>query len=156
MRGRLHVYQTISEPSQRSNCASMRWVVIGTALLFGSTGASWSQEPIGSTVIVINTVEGTVETRATAPLAAGDAVYRDEGVRSRVDSKAGLLMVDKTNVTIGPSSTLKLDRFVYAGPKTKGTIVLNLAQGTARLVIGDANKRSYTILTPNAAIGVRD
>jgi hypothetical protein len=133
----------------------MRWVV-GIALLFGGTGASWSQEPIGRTVIVINTVEGTVETRPTVPLATGDAVYRDEGVRSRVDSKAGLLMEDKTNVTIGPSSTLKLDRFVYAGPKTKGTIVLNLAQGTARLVIGDANKRSYTILTPNAAIGVRD
>jgi hypothetical protein len=130
--------------------------VAGIALLFGGTGASWSQEPIGSTVIVINTVEGTVETRPTVPLATGDAVYRDEGVRSRVDSKAGLLMEDKTNVTIGPSSTLKLDRFVYAGPKTKGTIVLNLAQGTARLVIGDANKRSYTILTPNAAIGVRD
>jgi hypothetical protein len=36
-----------------------------------------------------------------------------------------------------------------------GTIVLNLAQGTCRLVIGDANKRSYTIVTPTAAIGVR-
>jgi hypothetical protein len=133
----------------------MRWVVVGSALLFGSTGVSWSQERIGSTVIVINTVEGTV-TSVTTPLNQGDAVYRDEGVRSRAESKAGLLMEDKTNVTIGPSSTIKLDRFVYAGPKTKGTIVLNLAQGTARLVIGDANKRSYTILTPNAAIGVRD
>jgi hypothetical protein len=65
-------------------------------------------------------------------------------------------MEDKTKVTIGPSSTIKLDRFVYAGPKTKGAIVVNLAQGTARLVIGDANKRSYTIVTPTAAIGVRD
>jgi len=145
MRGRLHV-----------SSAFIRWVVVGIALVFGSTGASWSQERIGSTVIVINTVEGTVETRPAASLAAGDAVYLDEGVRSRVDSKAGLLMEDKTNVTIGPSSTLKLDRFVYAGPKSKGKIVLNLAQGTARLVIGDANKRSYTILTPNAAIGIRD
>jgi hypothetical protein len=144
MRDRLHVSSVF-----------IRWVVVGIALLFGSTGASWSQERIGSTVIVINTVEGTV-TSVTTPLNQGDAVYRDEGVRSRVDSKAGLLLEDKTNVTIGPSSTIKLDRFVYAGPKSKGTIVLNLAQGTARLVIGDANKRSYTILTPNAAIGVRN
>jgi hypothetical protein len=124
-------------------------------LLVGSTGTTWSQESIGSTVIVINTVEGTIAT-STVPVAQGDSVYRDEGVRTRVDSKAGLLMEDKTNVTIGPSSTLKLDRFVYAGPKKSGTIVLNLAQGTARLVIGDANKRSYTIVTPTAAIGVRD
>jgi hypothetical protein len=65
-------------------------------------------------------------------------------------------MEDKSNVTIGPSSTIKLDRFVYAGPKSKGTIVLNLAKGTARFVTGDAAKRSYTILTATAAIGVRD
>jgi hypothetical protein len=104
---------------------------------------------------VINTVEGTVTT-VTTPINRGDPVYLDEGVRSRVDSKAGLLMEDKSNVTIGPSSMIKLDRFVYAGPKSKGTIVLNLAQGTARFVTGDAAKRSYTILTPTAAIGVRD
>lgn len=106
-------------------------------------------------MIVINTVEGTIASGSAAPVVQGDAVYRDEGVRSRVDSKAELLMEDKTNVTIGPSSTLKLDRFVYAGPKKQGTIVLNLAQGTCRLVIGDAKKRSYTIVTPTAAIGIR-
>ena len=69
-------------------------------------------------MIVINTVEGTV-TSVAMPLNQGDAVYRDEGDRSRADSKAGLLMEDKTNVTIGPSSTLKLDRFVYAGPRRR-------------------------------------
>jgi hypothetical protein len=155
MRARLRFNRTTPEPSQRSHGAFIRSGVFGLALLIGSTGASWSQEKIGTTVIVINTVEGTV-TSVPMPLNQGDAVYRDEGVRSRVDSKAGLLLEDKTNVTIGPSSTIKLDRFVYAGPKTKGTIVVNLAQGTARLVIGDANKRSYTIVTPTAAIGVRD
>jgi hypothetical protein len=155
MRTRLRFNRTTPEQSQRSNCAFIRSGVVGLALLIGSTGASWSQEKIGTTVIVINTVDGTVTSVAT-PLTQGDAVYLDEGVRSRADSKAGLLLEDKTNVTIGPSSTIKLDRFVYAGPKTKGTIVVNLAQGTARLVIGDANKRSYTIVTPTAAIGVRD
>jgi hypothetical protein len=125
-------------------------------LLVGSTGQSWSQEKIGSTVIVINTVEGTVASGSAMPLTQGDAVYLDEGVRSRLDSKAGLLMEDKTNVTIGPSSTIKLDRFVYPGPKKSGTIVLNLAMGTARVIIGDAGKRSYTIVTPTAAIGIRN
>jgi hypothetical protein len=28
--------------------------------------------------------------------------------------------------------------------------------GTARVIIGDAGKRSYTIVTPTAAIGVRN
>ena len=155
MRTRPRFDPTTPEPSQGSNCAFIRRAVVGIALLIGSTGASWSQEKIGITEIVINTVEGTVTT-VTTPINRGDPVYLDEGVRSRVDSKAGLLMEDKSNVTIGPSSMIKLDRFVYAGPKSKGTIVLNLAQGTARFVTGDAAKRSYTILTPTAAIGVRD
>ena len=107
-------------------------------------------------MIVVNTVEGKLALGTAMPLIQGDLVYRDEGVRSRVDSKAGLLMEDNTNVTIGPSSSIKLDRFVYAGPKKPGTIVINLAKGTARLIIGDASKRFYTIVMPTAAIGVRN
>ena len=146
---------TTRELRGRWSCAQLTSTV-AVVLLIGSTGATWSQEKIGSTVIVINTVEGTVASESAMPLTQDTAVYRDEGIRSRVDSKAGFLMEDKTNVTIGPSSTLKLDRFVYAGPKKKGTIVLSLAEGTCRLVIGDANKRSYTIVTPTAAIGIRN
>ena len=145
--------QTTTDPYGRWSRA--RLASMAVVLLIGSTGASWSQERIGGTVIVINTVEGTIGSGNIMPVAQGDAVYRDEGVRTRVDSKAALVMEDKTNVSIGPSSTLKLDRFVYAGPNKSGTIVLNLGKGTVRLIIGDANKRSYTILTPTAAIGIR-
>jgi hypothetical protein len=153
MKALLRPNQTTREQRGRWSCARLTSVAV--VLLIGSTGASWSQERVGSTVIVINTVEGTVASGSAIPVVQGDAVYRDEGVRTRVDSKAGFLMEDKTNLTMGPSSTIKLDRFVYAGPRKPGTIVLNLAQGTCRLVIGDANKRSYTILTPTAVIGVR-
>lgn len=129
---------------------------VAVALLIGSTGASWSDERVGGTEIVINTVQGNLVSGSVVPLAKGDAVYRDEGVRTRVDSKAGLLLVDNTNITVGPSSTIRLDRFVYSGPKQPGTIVLNLTKGTCRLIVGDANNRAYTIVTPSAVIGVRD
>ena len=58
-------------------------------------------------------------------------------------------------MTIGPGSTVKLDDFVYSGPKSAGTIGLNMTKGTLRFVTGDASKRAYTIWTPTAAIGVR-
>jgi hypothetical protein len=100
-------------------------------------------------------VEGDLPS-GTVPVAQSDGVFRDEGVRTHVDSKARLLLEDQTNVTIGPSSTIKLDRFVYAGPKQSGTIVLDLAKGSARMIAGDASKRSYSIYTPTAAIGIRE
>ena len=152
MKALLRLNQTT--PEQRVRWSRARLTSVVVVLLIGSTGASWSQERIGSTVIVINTVEGTVASSAI-PVVQGDAVFRDEGVRTRIDSKAGFVMEDKTNLTMGPSSTLKLDRFVYAGPNKSGTIILNVGKGTFRLIIGDANKRSYTILTPTAAIGIR-
>ena len=88
-------------------------------------------------------------------MAQGDSVFLNEAVQSGTDSKARLLLEDNTNVSIGPGSTLKLDSFVYSGPKQPGTIALNIGKGTLRFVTGDASKRAYTIWTPTAAIGVR-
>ena len=146
-----------------SDLTGKRWsgrrfpsILVAAVVLFGSGEVAWSDERVGGTEIVINIVEGNLVSGSVVPLAQGDAVYRDEGVRTRVDSKARLLLVDKTNLTVGPSSTIRLDRFVYSGAKQPGTIVLNLAKGTCRLVVGDANKHSYTIVTPTAAIGIRE
>ena len=141
---------------RRRSGAHLPSMMFAVVLLFGSTGASWSDEKIGGAETIINIVLGDLASGSSGPVAQGDAVYRDEGVRTRVDSKARLLLEDQSNVTIGPSSTIKLDRFVYAGPKKPGAVVLNLAKGTCRLVVGDANKRAYTIFTPTAVIGVRD
>lgn len=131
-------------------------ILVAAVVLFGSGEVAWSEERIGGAEIVINIVQGDLPSGGITPVAQGDAVYRDEGVRTRVDSKARFVLVDQTNVTIGPSSTIKLDRFVYDGSKQKGKIVLNLAKGTCRLIVGDADKRAYTIVTPTAAIGVRE
>jgi hypothetical protein len=130
--------------------------MFAVVLLFGSTGALWAQGGIGEARIVVNSVQGNLASGSSGPVAQGDSVYRDESVLTRVDSKAALLLEDQTNVTVGPSSTIKLDRFVYAGATKPGTIALNLAKGTCRFVTGDATKRSYTIFTPNAVIGIRD
>ena len=89
------------------------------------------------------------------PVVQGDNVFLNEAVQSTADSKANLVLNDNTNVTVGPNSTVRLDDFVYSGPKERGTIALNMTKGTLRFITGDANKRAYTILTPTAAIGVR-
>ena len=89
------------------------------------------------------------------PVVQGDNVFLNEAVQSGLDSKANLVLNDNTNVTVGPGSTIKLDDFVYSGPKQPGTIALNMSKGTLRFITGDASKRAYTIWTPTAAIGVR-
>ena len=130
-------------------------IVIASILLFGGIESAWSDEKIGGAEIIINNVQGALSTGSQVPVAQGDSVFLNEAVQSGADSKARLLLEDNTNVSIGPGSTLKLDNFVYSGPKRPGTIALNIGKGTLRFVTGDAAKRAYTIYTPTAAIGVR-
>jgi hypothetical protein len=133
-----------------------RSIFVAVVMLLGGSEVAWSEDRIGGAEIVINIVQGDLPSGSVTPLAQGDAVYQDEGVRTRVDSKARFVLLDQTNVSIGPSSTIKLDRFVYDGSKKSGKIVLNLAKGTCRLIVGEADKRTYTIVTPTAAIGIRE
>jgi hypothetical protein len=130
-------------------------IVLASILLFGGSELAWSDEKIGGAEIVVNNVQGALPTGSEVPVAQGDSVFLNEAVQSGPDSKARLLLEDNTNVSIGPGSTLKLDNFVYSGPKQPGTIALNIGKGTLRFVTGDASKRAYTIWTPTAAIGVR-
>jgi FecR protein len=130
-------------------------VLAAGVLLFGGGQPSWSQEKIGGAQTVVNNVDGSLPTGNQMPVAQGDNVFLNEAVRSGADSRAKLVLNDSTNLTVGPDSTVKLDDFVYSGPKSSGTIALNMTKGTIRFITGDANKRAYTIWTPTAAIGVR-
>jgi FecR protein len=130
-------------------------ILVASILLFGSAGHSWSQEKIGDAQTILNNVEGNLPTGKKVPVAQGDAVFVSEAVSSGADSKANLVLNDKSNVTIGPGSIIKLDDFVYSGPDQRGTVALSVTNGTLRFTSGDANKRAYTIWTPTAAIGVR-
>jgi FecR protein len=130
-------------------------ILVASILLIGSTGLSWSQEKIGDAQTILNNVEGNLPTGKKVPVAQGDAVFVSEGVSSGADSKANLVLNDKSNLTIGPGSTIKLDDFNYSGTDQRGTVAVTLTNGTLRFTSGDANKRAYTIWTPSAVIGVR-
>src|SRR5271170_3385722 len=140
---------------RRGNDRCAAPVVIAVGLFFGASELAWAQQDIGGAKVVINNVQGDLPTGNNVPVVQGDNVFLNEVVHSQPDSKANLLLKDNSDVTIGPGSTVKLDNFVYSGPKGAGTIGLNMTKGTLRFVTGDASKRAYTIWTPTAAIGVR-
>ena len=58
-------------------------------------------------------------------------------------------------MALGPGAKLMLDKFVYDGEKTKGTIAVNLVKGAFRFVTGVAAKPSYVVRVPQASITVR-
>src|ERR1700751_6075361 len=96
--------------------------VIAVGLLFGASAAPAAEENIGGAKVVVNNVKGGLPTGVDVQVLQGDHVFLNEAVQSGPDSKAKLLLKDNSDVTIGPGSTLKLDNFVYSGPKQPGTI----------------------------------
>ena len=114
-----------------------------------------ADESIGGAKSVVNLVTGDLPTGDKISVVQGDDVFKDEGVRTDADSSARLVLRDSTNLLLGPSSSIKLDRFVYSGPKQPGAIAVNLVKGALRFATGDADKKAYVISTPTAALGVR-
>jgi hypothetical protein len=128
-------------------------LIAGCALAFGVVGAV-AQEHIGSTALARNDV--TRESAgASAPLVTGDSVFRNETVRTGADSNARLVFLDSTNLGVGPTSSVKLDQFVYVGQSNGQKMTVNLAKGIFRFTTGVLDKKAYEITTPTAAIGVR-
>ena len=121
----------------------------------GVAAPAQADESIGGAKTVVNLVTGDLATGDKVNVVQGDDVFSDEGVRTDADSSARLVLRDNTNLLLGPSSSIKLDRFVYSGPSQPGAIAVNLVKGALRFATGDADKKAYVISTPTAALGVR-
>jgi hypothetical protein len=119
----------------------------------GAFGPANAQERIGRAAVIRNDVS-QISPRVVR-ISTGDEIFRDETVRTAADSDAKFVLRDNTNLSLGPGSTLKLDRAVFSGETSAGDIAVKLQSGAFRFITGDSSKESYKIVTPLATIGVR-
>jgi hypothetical protein len=125
-------------------------------LLSAALCASFSaqaQTRVGEAVLIQNDVARVAAT--TTPINVGDSMLRDETVRTGADSAARFVMADSTNLSLGPSATLKLDRTVFNDEHSYRDVAIRMTTGAFRFVTGHSEKTAYKITTPLATIGVR-
>ena len=113
-----------------------------------------AQTRIGEAAVVKNEVV-RVRASGTTPINVGDSVVRDETVRTGTESATRLVMADSTNLSLGPNSTLRLDRTVFDDATSYRDISIRLTTGAFRFVTGNSEKAAYKIQTQVATIGVR-
>ena len=132
--------------------AGWRDIFVSIALLLATPAAA---QTIGVAETVRNDVV-QVRAGANAPIAPGESVVRNEVVRTGAESATKLVFRDDTNVAVGPSATVTLDRFVFSGDDGSASKVsVNLVRGAFRFTTGGSDKKAYEIKTPLATIGVR-
>jgi hypothetical protein len=88
-------------------------------------------------------------------LTAGAGVSQDEIIRTDESGNAQLKFVDETLLTIGPSSSIKLDKVLFTPERKAKTFMLEAMVGAFQFATGKSNHRTYEIRTPVATIGVR-
>jgi hypothetical protein len=90
-----------------------------------------------------------------ATLSAGSGVHANETVNTGTSGKAGLQFNDQSNLSVGPSSQVRLDKFVYDPNKGTGSTVIEATRGTFRFTTGAQNKGEVKIKTPYGTLGTR-
>ena len=68
--------------------------------------------------------------------------------------RADLVLLDNTNLTVGPTSEVLLDKFVYDRTGSSGSVVLQATRGAFRFVTGSQDHRAYQVNTPYGSLGV--
>ena len=125
--------------------------VLAIALVACMALPAYAQQRIGKTTSVKPQAQGSV----AGELAPDSDIHANETVNTSTGGQANLQFLDNTMLSIGPMSTVRLDKFVYDPNKASGAVVVTVTRGAYRFVTGVQDSRNYTIKTPYATLGVR-
>ncbi len=124
----------------------------GLALAFGASANDVGQ---------VKTSKGTVHLeRGGQRLAAapGTAVRQGDAIVTGVDGAAGVTFTDNSLLSVGPNSSLAIDRYAFDSTTHAGQFDTSLRKGTLAVVSGKIVKQSpeaMRVRTPASIMGVR-
>ena len=141
----------------------MRLGVLSAMLLALGLDAAGAQDQAGVSAAVRGEVQFVA---AAAPrnavigrkLASGEPIFMGDRIATGAESSLQLMLLDETTLSIGPSSSVTVDNFVYDPTRGSGKVTLNVARGAFRFISGRIARdepRNVEIRTPAGTIGIR-
>ena len=120
--------------------------------------ASASVDRIG----VVAAAQGRVELKTPGQVGriaqSGQPLFMGDAVTTNENGHLQILLLDETVFTIGPNSSITIDKFVYDPKSHVGEIKTSIAKGVFRYVSGKIAAKSpnnVTVKLPAATIGFR-
>jgi len=135
-----------------------RSAAILAGLLAAATPALAEQPSPAGYVKVASGSAFIVRQDATVTARPGEPVFATDALRTGVDGAVGVTLKDDTRLSLGPSSEVRLERYVYAPADSGFGMVLSFVRGAAVYVSGHMAKLapdSIRLETPGAIVGVR-
>lgn len=144
----------------RPGLDALRAVTLGAVLVVAALATlPAAADPIGQ----IKTASGAVTIEragARVPAAAGDRVEQSDVVATGPDGAVGITFLDNSMMSLGPDSSLALDRFRFDSTTHEGQFESSLRKGTLAVRSGHIVRQgppgeSMKVRTPAAILGVR-
>ena len=137
------------------NCCNLILATLAICAV-SNAGIAHAQAPsrVGEAAVVQNEVI-RVSGSGGNQINVGDAVLRNETVRTGASSATRLVMIDSTNLSLGANSSITLDRTVFNDERSYKDVTIRMTTGAFRFVTGHSDKNAYKITTGIATIGVR-
>lgn len=111
---------------------------------------------------VVTLAKGDVEAINAAgekrKLKVGDKVFESETIVTEKMSAARLAMMDTNVIEIYPSSSMKIEKYIYNPKEDKKNVSLEITQGRIKSTVKqkyDNEKNKYNVKTPVIVAGVR-
>jgi hypothetical protein len=128
------------------------------AILLAATPALAQQPVLAGHVKTASGSASIVRQNTIVPARPGDPVFATDALRTGADGSVGVTLKDDTRLSLGPSSEVRLERYVYAPGEGGFGMVLSFVRGVAAYVSGRMAKLapdSIRLETPSAIVGVR-
>src|SRR6516165_10586849 len=126
----------------------------GLMILFAMQSAGAHAEPRIGTAASTRPNAEAISGGNTRTLSAGSEIYANQTVRTGNHGKADLVFIDKTTLSVGSASEVRLCKFVYEPKGSAGSVVMQATRGHFQFVTGSQAHEAYQISTPHGALAV--
>ena len=132
----------------------MRWIIAATLSVFAAAA-------LANDVGQVKVTKGVVHVErdgARIPAVVGMPVRQADKLVTGADGTVGVTFADNSLLSVGPNSTLSVDKFSFNASTHEGQFDASLQRGTLAVVSGKMVKQSpdaMRIRTPASILGVR-
>ncbi len=119
--------------------------------------AAWAADKVGVAAAVKPEATSQSPGGGTTTLKIGKSVVYNERIDTSGSGQVQVLLLDGSTFTVGPGSSLVIDKFVYNPKSGTGTLAASFSKGALRFVGGKLSKNEpgVRVNTPAGALTVR-
>jgi hypothetical protein len=131
----------------------VRWIIVPIVLsffIFGLSGIALAEDDVGK-VVAVRGKAVIDRDKKTIGAEVNDSIFLNDTVSTMEASKAKMLFIDDSVLTLGERSKLVIREFIYSKDKG-GSSIFNLIDGKMRSIVG---KTKFEVHTPTAVAAAR-